>query len=63
MGSFKIKERDIFFILKEQLNYGRLCKIDKFKDLNEKALDLLVTEAIAFANSRSSHGYLPARGA
>ena len=49
MGSFKIKEKDVLFILKEQLDYKSLCKLDKFKDLNEKALDMLVTEAIAFA--------------
>jgi alkylation response protein AidB-like acyl-CoA dehydrogenase len=49
MGSFKIKEKDVLFILKEQLNYKSLCELDKFKDLNEKALDMLVTEAIAFA--------------
>jgi alkylation response protein AidB-like acyl-CoA dehydrogenase len=49
MGSFKIKEKDILFILKEQLNYGSLCKLDRYKDLNEKTLSLLVSEAIAFA--------------
>lgn len=49
MGHFKINQKDIFFILKEQLNYGRLCELDKYKDLNEKTLDLMVSEAISFA--------------
>ena len=49
MGNFKINQKDIFFILKEQLKYGRLCELDKYKDLNEKTLDLLVSEALSFA--------------
>ena len=49
MGNFKINQKDLFFILKEQLNYGRLCELPRYADLNEKALDLLVTEAINFA--------------
>jgi 3-hydroxyacyl-CoA dehydrogenase len=36
-------------INKEQLDYGRLCKLEAFADLNEKTLDLLVNEAIHFA--------------
>jgi alkylation response protein AidB-like acyl-CoA dehydrogenase len=50
MGNFKVNQKDLFFILKEQLNYGRLCKLSRYNGLNEKALDLLVTEAINFAN-------------
>ncbi len=49
MGNFRINQKDIFFILKEQLKYGRLCELDKYKDLNEKTLDLLVSEALSFA--------------
>ena len=49
MGHFKINQKDIFFILKEQLNYGKLCELDKYRDLNEKTLDLLVSEALSFA--------------
>lgn len=49
MGHFKINQKDIFFILKEQLNYSSLCKLDRYSSLNEKTLDLLVTEAINFA--------------
>ncbi|MEJ2166750.1 MAG: acyl-CoA dehydrogenase, partial [Desulfobacterales bacterium] len=37
------------FILKEQLKYGSLCSLARYKDLNEKAFDMLVTEAISFA--------------
>jgi len=45
----KVNPRDIFFILKEQLNYGALCDLDRYRGLNEKTLDLLVTEAVRFA--------------
>ena len=49
MPHFKVNQKDIFFILKEQLNYASLCDLDRYKDLNEKALDMLVSEAISFA--------------
>jgi len=49
MGSFKVNRKDIFFILKDQLNYGSLCELQRYRDFNEKALDLLVAEAVAFA--------------
>ncbi len=49
MPHFKINTKDLFFILKEQLQYGRLCELQRYKDLNEKALDLLVNEAVSFA--------------
>ena len=48
MPHFKINPRDIFFILKDQLNYGSLCQFSKYHDLSEKALDLLINEAIKF---------------
>lgn len=49
MAHFKVNQKDIFFILKDQLNYGSLCSLKRYKGLNEKALDMLVTEAIRFA--------------
>jgi alkylation response protein AidB-like acyl-CoA dehydrogenase len=49
MPHFKVNQKDIFFILKEQLKYGSLCSLDRYKDLNEKTFDMLVTEAISFA--------------
>ncbi len=49
MADFKVNPKDIFFILKDQLNYGSLCALDRYRDLNEKALDMLVGEAIQFA--------------
>ena len=49
MGYYKVNQKDIFFILKDQLNYGSLCALNRYKDLNEKTLDLLVKEAISFA--------------
>lgn len=49
MEHFKINQKDVFFILKEQINYGSLCSLDRYKDLNEQALDMVVREAIKFA--------------
>ena len=49
MAHFKVNPKDIFFILKDQLNYGSLCALDRYRDLNEKTLDMLVSEAIQFA--------------
>jgi len=49
MGHFKVNPHDIFFILKEQLNYGSLCALDRYKDLNTKTLDILVKEALNLA--------------
>ena len=49
MGHFKVNQKDIFFILKEQINYGKLCKLDKYRELDEKTLDMMVSEAISFA--------------
>ena len=31
MGHFKVNQKDIFFILKEQLNYGHLCTLDRYR--------------------------------
>jgi len=45
----KVDERDIFFILKEQLNYGRVCAFDRYRDIDADTLDMLVAEAIKFA--------------
>jgi len=49
MPHFQLNPKDIFFILKEQLNYASLCRLQRYRDLNEKALDMLVTEAVRFA--------------
>lgn len=49
MGHFKISQKDIQFILKEQLQYGSLCELERYQELNEKTLDMLVTEALSFA--------------
>jgi alkylation response protein AidB-like acyl-CoA dehydrogenase len=52
MGHFKVNENDILFILKNQLNYGRLCELQRYQELDEKTLDMLVTEAVKFAKGR-----------
>ncbi len=49
MTQYLVNQKDIFFILKEQLDYGSLCTLDRYKNLNEKALDMMVNEAIHFA--------------
>jgi alkylation response protein AidB-like acyl-CoA dehydrogenase len=51
MSHFKVNQQDIFFILKDQLNYGSLCGLDRYKDLDGKALDLAVSEAIHLARN------------
>jgi len=51
MAHFKVNEKDIFFILKEQLNYGRLCELERYRELDEETLDMLVTAAIHFART------------
>ncbi len=49
MSHFKVNERDHFFILKEQLNYGSLCTLERYRELDEETLDMLVNEALKFA--------------
>ncbi len=49
MAHYKGNLKDHFFILKDQLNYGTLCELPKYRDLSEKALDMMVTEASRFA--------------
>jgi alkylation response protein AidB-like acyl-CoA dehydrogenase len=49
MGWFKINRNDIFFVLKEQLGYGSLCRLERYRDLSESMLDQVVTEAMNFA--------------
>lgn len=51
MGHFKVNSRDIFFILKDQLRYGALCRLERYKELDEKALDLAVSEAVYLARN------------
>lgn len=52
MGHFKVNEKDLFFILKDQLNYGGLCKLERYKELDEETLDMLVSEAVRFATGQ-----------
>ncbi len=51
MSHFKINDRDVYFILKEQLNYGDLCKLPHYKDFDPETLDMSISEAIKFAGS------------
>jgi hypothetical protein len=46
---FKVNRNDIFFILKNQLKYGTLCSLERYKGLKEEMLDMVVAEAINLA--------------
>ena len=46
---FKVNRNDLFFILKNQLNYGSLCSLERYQDLKEEMLDMVLTEAITLA--------------
>lgn len=46
---FKVNRNDLFFILKNQLNYGSLCTLERYQDLKEEMLDMVVTEAVTLA--------------
>ena len=50
MEHYKVREQEILFVLKDQLNYGRLCRYDRYKDLTETAFDMVVKEAVNFAH-------------
>ena len=44
-----MNQHDIFFILKDQLDYGSLCSLERYRDLTEGMLDMVVKEAVNFA--------------
>jgi hypothetical protein len=46
---FRVNRNDLFFILKNQLHYGSLCSLARYKDFKEEMLDMVVTEAITLA--------------
>jgi alkylation response protein AidB-like acyl-CoA dehydrogenase len=46
---FKVNRNDLFFILKNQLHYGSLCSLRRYKDFKEEMLDMVVSEAITLA--------------
>jgi alkylation response protein AidB-like acyl-CoA dehydrogenase len=54
MSHYKVNPRDIFFILKDQLDYGKLCELERYRELDEATLDMLVNEAIKFARTEIS---------
>ena len=49
MSHYKVNLKDILFILNDQLNYGSLCALPRYKGLNAKTLDMAVNEAAVFA--------------
>ncbi len=51
MASYKVNPKDIFFILKDQIGYGKLCEFERYKELDEETLDMLVNQAIKFAHA------------
>ncbi|SPJ14251.1 Acyl-CoA dehydrogenase, C-terminal domain protein [Syntrophobacter sp. SbD2] len=54
MSHYKVNPRDIFFILQNQLDYGKLCELERYRELDEATLDMLVNEAIKFARTEIS---------
>ncbi|MEW5733590.1 MAG: acyl-CoA dehydrogenase [Thermodesulfobacteriota bacterium] len=52
MAHYKVNRKDVFFVLKNQLGYGSLCRLPRYKGLDEKSLDLLISEAVAFARDK-----------
>lgn len=54
MSHFKVNKKDVMFILKDQLDYGALCHMPRYRELNEKALDMLISEALSFAKNALS---------
>jgi alkylation response protein AidB-like acyl-CoA dehydrogenase len=51
MTHYQVNERDLFFILKNQLDYGNLCRLERYRELDEETLDMLVSEAVRFAKA------------
>ena len=46
---YRISKRDVDFVLNEQLQVGQLCELEKFKDFSPEDFDMVLTEAIKFA--------------
>jgi len=51
MGHFKVNRNDLFFVLKNQLDYGSLCSLERYRDLTAEMFDMIVTEAIHLART------------
>jgi alkylation response protein AidB-like acyl-CoA dehydrogenase len=49
MTHFKVNEKDIFFILRDQLDYWSLCGLERYREMDGETLDMLVKEAVKFA--------------
>src|SRR5208337_4299148 len=49
MSHYKVNPKDIFFILKEQIGYGKLCEFERYSELDEATLDMVVNQAMKFA--------------
>jgi len=46
---FKVNRNDLFFILKNQLHYGSLCSLERYREFREEMFDMVVSEAITLA--------------
>jgi alkylation response protein AidB-like acyl-CoA dehydrogenase len=46
---YRINKRDIDFIMNEQLRVEQLCELEKYKDFSPEDFDMIITEAIKFA--------------
>jgi alkylation response protein AidB-like acyl-CoA dehydrogenase len=46
---YRVNRRDVDFVLNEQLKVEQLCELDKYKDFDCDDLNMVVTEAIKYA--------------
>ncbi|RJP71095.1 MAG: acyl-CoA dehydrogenase [Candidatus Abyssobacteria bacterium SURF_17] len=46
---YRINKRDVDFVLNEQLKVEQLCELEKYKDFSRDDFDMIVSEAIKFA--------------
>jgi alkylation response protein AidB-like acyl-CoA dehydrogenase len=46
---YRANKRDLDFVVNEQLKVEQLCELDKFKDFSREDFDMIISEAIKFA--------------
>ncbi len=46
---YRANKRDLDFVINEQLNAEQLCELDKFKDFSREDFDMIISEAVKFA--------------
>ncbi len=46
---YRVNKRDVDFVLNEQLRVEQLCELDRYKDFDREDFDMIIGEAIKFA--------------